>query len=91
MELVYAEFFRLAIIDLTLKIEREKHTLTAADLASANLVISMCAINAFNLEQVAKQGADYYEKNRRKVDRLMHEASQFAASLQAEGFGKYLV
>ena len=83
--------FQRAIVDLTQKIEREKHTLSAADVESAHVVVGIAALNAFNLEQVINQGADYYERNRQKVDRLLREASQFAESLQAEGFGKYLV
>lgn len=78
--------FQLAIIDFTKKIESDP-TLSAADIESANIVVAMAALNAFNLEQVVKQGADYYGKNRMKVDRVLREASEFAASLQAEGFG----
>ena len=80
------EIFQLAIIDFTHKIESDS-TLSAADIESANIIVGMAVLNAFNLEQVAKRGADFYCKNMAKVDRLFRAAGEFAGSLQAEGFG----
>lgn len=80
------EVFQDAIVDLVLKVESDK-TLSATDIESANIVVGMAMLNAYNLAQVVQRGSDYYDNNSEKVDRLFREAAAFARSLQAEGFG----
>ena len=51
-----------------------------------NYIVGMAAVNAFNLEQVAKRGETYYLANKEKVDRLIETATGFSEALKQEGF-----
>lgn len=79
--------FQGAILELSAKLDAEKDSISAVDVEKAEFVVGMASVNAFNLEQVVKQGAAYYEANKAKVDRLFTEATEFASALRAEGYG----
>jgi hypothetical protein len=83
--------FQGAILELSAKLDAEKDLMSPVDVENTNYVAGMASVNAFNLEQVVKQGATYYEANKAKVDRLFAEATGFAEALRAEGYGLALV
>lgn len=83
--------FQGAILELSVKLDAEKDSMSPVDVENTNYVSGMASVNAFNLEQVVKQGATYYEANKAKVDRLFTEATEFASALRAEGYGLALV
>jgi hypothetical protein len=80
--------FHAASLGLLKKLLDEQETMKPEDVEKTKYVIGMAAINTFNLEQVAKHGASYYQDNKEKVDRLIAEATIFAKALQESGFGR---
>jgi hypothetical protein len=77
--------FQFAILDLSAKLETDRNTMTPEDIEKTNYVVSMAAVNAFNLEQVMKRGDAYYWANKEKVDRLIETVTGFAEALKQEG------
>ena len=81
------DIFQKTIVELSAKVLAEKHSMPAMDYENANIVLSMSALNKYNLEQVLKQGDQYYVANRNKVDHFLATATVFADSLMEEGYG----
>lgn len=79
--------FECAILDLSAKLEDEKETLSAETIEDAHYVIGMARVNSTSLLTAFKLGASYYAVNKEKVDRLIAEATAFAESFKAEGYG----
>lgn len=81
------EVFQCAILELSAKLEDEKATISARDRESAEYVVGMAQVSSVNLLKVMNQGAAFYEANKEKANRLIAEATAFADSLKAEGYG----
>lgn len=81
------KIFQCAILDLAAKLEEQKDTLAEKVIEDTKYVIGMAEVNSRSLLFVSELGADYYFANKEKVDRLIREATGFAAALQKDSLG----
>ena len=79
--------FQFAILDISVKLEEKKATLSAADVEDANYVIGMAVVNSGNLEKLIGADAAFWVENKASVTAFISDAKQFAASLKASGYG----
>lgn len=84
---VLIETFQSACLGLLAKLVDENESMSPEDIEKTTYVVSMAVVNSFNLEQVEKHGAFYYQANKEKVDRLIAEATGFAKVLRESGYG----
>lgn len=84
---VLIDTFQSACLGLLAKLVDEHESMSPEDIEKTTYVVSMAVVNSFNLEQVEKQGAFYYQANKEKVDRFIAEATGFAKALQESGYG----
>jgi hypothetical protein len=85
-----SEIYQMAILDMTVHIQGGQEVKPGepkVDVNKAHYIVGVAGMISFLLETLASHGESFYDANKEKANKLLQDASSFASSLQAEGYG----